>query len=186
MLNKTGIMEAIKNGDIYVDGVLENSNLIGDGFIYVTLGPDLKVYTNEVLDFKNENQSETIKIPSEGYKLEPNKLYLGRTLEYTKTLNFVPKINGLPNVENPGLYIHVSAGFGDVGFEGTWTLEIMVPEGVDVTLYEGMPIGIIHYDKVIGNTDIMYEGKYLGQVDATASKAYRDESDIADYHGRRR
>lgn len=54
--------------------------------------------------------------PEEGLLLEPDRLYLGRTNEYTYTEGFVPMLEGRSSVGRLGLFIHVTAGFGDVGF----------------------------------------------------------------------
>ncbi len=87
---------------------------------------ELMVYDNPVLDMKLENTASKIIIPESGFMLEPNKLYLGRTLEYTKTNDYVPMLEGRSSIGRLGMFIHVTAGFGDVGFEGFWTLEIFV------------------------------------------------------------
>ena len=42
---------------------------------------ELLVYDNPVLDMKTPNPTSRITIPEEGLLLEPNKLYLGRTIE---------------------------------------------------------------------------------------------------------
>ena len=90
----------------------------------LTLADELMVYDNYELDMKKKNTGHLLKIPQEGYVLEPNKLYLGRTHEYTKTTCFVPMLEGRSSVGRLGLFIHVTAGFGDVGFSGYWTLEM--------------------------------------------------------------
>ena len=84
----------------------------------LTLADELMVYDNYELDMKKKNTGHLLKIPQEGYVLEPNKLYLGRTHEYTKTTCFVPMLEGRSSVGRLGLFIHVTAGFGDVGFSG--------------------------------------------------------------------
>ena len=73
---------------------------------------------------KANNPVRHLTIPDSGLLLETNKLYLGRTLEYTKTEQFVPMLEGRSSVGRLGLFIHVTAGFGDVGFAGYWTLEM--------------------------------------------------------------
>ena len=85
---------------------------------------ELLVYDSHVLDMKVKNETKTISIPPEGLVLEPGIVYLGRTVEYTKTLNHVPMLEGRSSIGRLGIYIHVTAGFGDVGFSGYWTLEI--------------------------------------------------------------
>jgi dCTP deaminase len=87
---------------------------------------ELLVYDNTVLDMKTENTATKIVIPESGLLLEPNKLYLGRTVEYTKTHKYVPMLEGRSSIGRLGMFIHITAGFGDVGFEGYWTLEIFV------------------------------------------------------------
>lgn len=87
---------------------------------------ELLVYEDEVLDMKKDHAVRKIVIPEEGLLLEPHKLYLGRTNEFTKTEGFVPMLEGRSSTGRLGLFIHVTAGFGDVGFAGYWTLEIFV------------------------------------------------------------
>ena len=50
----------------------------------LTLHNELLVYDNEELDMKRENTAHRIRIPEEGLLLQPGKLYLGRTAEYTR------------------------------------------------------------------------------------------------------
>ncbi|MCZ9966159.1 dCTP deaminase [Brachyspira hyodysenteriae] len=73
---------------------------------------------------KKQIEAEEIIIPKSGYELKPNELYLGRTLEYTSTKKYVPMIEGRSSIGRLGIFIHITAGFGDVGFSGYWTLEI--------------------------------------------------------------
>lgn len=84
----------------------------------LTLSDELMVYDNHELDMKKKNTGHLLHIPEEGILLEPNKLYLGRTREYTKTKCFVPMLEGRSSIGRLGLFIHVTAGFGDVGFSG--------------------------------------------------------------------
>lgn len=85
----------------------------------LTLSDELMVYDNYELDMKKPNTGTLLHIPPEGLVLQPNKLYLGRTHEYTKTKCFVPMLEGRSSIGRLGLFIHVTAGFGDVGFPDT-------------------------------------------------------------------
>ena len=58
----------------------------------LTLHNELLVYENHELDMKKLNPTKRITIPEEGLVLEPNRLYLGRTNEFTKTEGFVPML----------------------------------------------------------------------------------------------
>ncbi len=164
MLNDKAIAKEIDKG-ISVDNAADN---IGKNYILVTLGDTLKVYDTPVLDVKKPNDFRTITIPDSGILLEPNKLYLGRTNEYTKTYGFVPLLSGLVELASLGVEIHITAGFGDNGFEGTWTLEIICAN--PTIIYPNMPIGRLYYYSLIGKDKIKYRGKYFGQIDPTASR----------------
>ena len=82
------------------------------------------VYSEKELDMKKPNPSSKITIPKEGLRLEARQLYLGRTLEYTETHSLVPMLEGRSSIGRLGMSVHITAGFGDVGFCGYWTLEI--------------------------------------------------------------
>ncbi len=164
MLNKKAIAKEINKG-IHVDNGEKN---IRENYILVTLGDSLKVYNTPVLDVKSQNDFQTIEIPEDGLLLEPNKLYLGRTNEYTKTYGFVPLLSGLNSLATLGIEIHITAGFGDNGFEGTWTLEIIAANPTIV--YPNMPIGRIYYYPLIGDSSIEYRGKYFRQIEPTESR----------------
>lgn len=168
MLNKNGLKKEIDN-NIYVDNADDN---IGDNYILVTLSDVLKVYDEPVLDVCKENASRTINIPAGGLLLEANKLYLGSTNEYTKTYGYVPLLSGLNELATLGVEIHVTAGFGDNGFEGTWTLEIVCANPTIV--YPNMPIGKIYYYSLVGDPKIEYRGKYFGQVVPTEYRINRE------------
>ncbi len=81
----------------------------------LTLHNELMVYEEVVLDMAKANRVRRITIPPEGLVLGPNQLYLGRTVERTETHNLVPMIEGRSSVGRLGLFVHVTAGFGDVG-----------------------------------------------------------------------
>jgi hypothetical protein len=51
---------------------------------------------------EGENECERLTIPAEGLVLEPNRLYLGRTVEYTETHNLVPMLEGRSSIGRLG------------------------------------------------------------------------------------
>ena len=87
----------------------------------LTLHNELLVYEEVVLDIKQPNRYRRIEIPEAGLVLSPNQIYLGRTIEHTETHNLVPMIEGRSSLGRLGLFVHVTSGFGDVGFKGYWT-----------------------------------------------------------------
>ena len=102
------------------------------------LHDELLVYEEIVLDMKRSNRFRRYPIPAEGVVLQPNQLYLARTVERTETHNLVPMVEGRSSVGRLGLFIHVTAGFGDVGFCGFWTLEMFAVQ--PVRIYPNVPI----------------------------------------------
>ena len=165
MLNSKGLKQELQRKSIYVDNGINN---IEENYINVTLGDMVKVYDSPFLDVTAPTKTKEIKIPDEGLILKPNELYIGRTEEFTKTYGFVPLLVGTEQLAAIGMEIHITAGFGDNGFEGTWTLEIVCSNPTRV--YKGMPIGRIYYYPLIGDANIEYRGKYFRQVDPTASR----------------
>jgi dCTP deaminase len=133
---------------------------------------ELLVYQNKVLDMKKENLADKIIIPPEGLILDPNKLYLGRTLEYTETHAHVPMLEGRSSVGRLGLFIHITAGFGDVGFKGFWTLEIFCVQPIKV--YPGVEVCQIYYHTLEGDYDKYTTGKYQNNKDIQVSMLYKD------------
>lgn len=164
MLSKDGIEKYI---DKYIH-VSNSEEKKGSNYIYVTLGDTLKVYDSFILDVRKQNNTRSITIPESGLLLEPNKLYLGTTNEYTKTYGFVPYLSGLEELATRGIEIHITAGYGDNGFEGTWVLEIICTNPTIV--YPNMLIGRLYYHPLIGNSSIEYKGKYLGQTEPVESR----------------
>ncbi len=136
------------------------------------LHDQLLVYTGDVLDMKTPNSTRTIDIPAEGIVLEPGRLYLGRTVEYTRTDGFVPMLEGRSSVGRLGMYVHVTAGFGDVGFVGYWTLEIQCVQPIRV--YAGVAICQIYYHSVLGDCIPYSSGKYQNNTGIQPSLLYRD------------
>ncbi|MCO6357357.1 dCTP deaminase [Roseivirga pacifica] len=133
---------------------------------------ELMVYTNPVLDMKQPNPVESLVIPEEGLLLETNKLYLGRTVEKTETSKYVPMLEGRSSIGRLGLFIHVTAGFGDIGFNGYWTLEIFCVQ--PIRIYAGIDICQIFYHTIEGDFDTYSSGKYQNNEGIQASMLYKD------------
>ncbi len=108
------------------------------------------------LDAKEHNEIEHFEIPDEGILLRPGNLYLGSTVEYTETLNCVPCLEGKSSTARLGLFVHVTAGFGDVGFSNHWTLEMVAT--LPIRIYAGMPIAQIFYH-ITGKVSESYRDK---------------------------
>lgn len=138
----------------------------------LTLHEELLVYDVDVLDMKKANPVRKLAIPEEGFLLEPGRLYLGRTSEYTRTDGFVPMLEGRSSTGRLGLFVHVTAGFGDVGFAGFWTLEMFCIQPIRV--YAGVDICQIYYHSILGEYEPYTSGKYQNNTGVQPSLMYRD------------
>ena len=138
----------------------------------LALYDELLVYSNTPLDMKKENRFEKLTIPPDGLVLEPNRLYLGRTVEYTETKNLVPMLEGRSSIGRLGLFVHVTAGFGDVGFRGFWTLEIFCIQ--PIRIYSGTEVCQIYYHTIKGEYEGYSSGKYQDNNGIQPSLLYQD------------
>lgn len=125
----------------------------------------------EPLDMAVEEKTVSLTIPKEGLVLWPGILYLGSTVEYTETPEHVPAIEGRSSVGRLGVFVHVTAGFGDQNFKGDWTLELAVIRPVRV--YAGVDICQISYHEPVGRP-MPYRGRYQGQRGPKPSGLWRD------------
>jgi len=138
----------------------------------LTLHDELLVYRERVLDMRRANRVRRLRIPPEGLVLRPQRLYLGRTRERTETHNFVPMIEGRSSIGRLGLFVHVTAGFGDVGFRGYWTLEMFAIQ--PVRIYAGVGICQIFYHDLRGEFEEYHSDKYQDNHDIQPSLLYKE------------
>jgi dCTP deaminase len=163
ILSDKRILEEMDKGTIKIEPY--KRDCLGSNSYDVHLGKFLAVYEAGELDAKKHNTIRHFEIPEEGIVLQPQEFYLGVTAEYTETHAHVPFLEGKSSTGRLGIDIHATAGKGDVGFCGNWTLEISVKKPVRV--YAGMPIGQLIYFPVDGEIEIPYNqksnAKYSGQ-----------------------
>ena len=139
----------------------------------LTLNQKLLKYKSYELDMKAKPDVEEIIIPQEGLVLTPDTLYLGRTNELTFTDSYVPMLEGRSSIGRLGLFVHVSAGFGDVGFDGYWTLELHCVQPIKI--YPNVEICQIYYHVPQGK--LTYYGdkaKYNWNTDVQPSYLYKE------------
>lgn len=170
ILSGKEIKKQIDQGHITIDPF--DASRLNPNSYNLRLHNELLVYTADVLDMKKPNDYEMITIPQEGLVLRPGKLYLGRTFEHTSTQSFVPMLEGRSSVGRLGLYIHVTAGFGDVGFSGYWTLEIQCVQ--PIRIYPMVEICQIYYHSIEGEYSPYRSGKYQNNTGIQPSLLYRD------------
>lgn len=185
MLVDRDIREAIDCQDIRITPF--NNDHLGTNSYDVTLAPTLRtykrtvvspagkhprldVYCDEVIqELDCRKPTETIEncIGDNGFVLEPNELYLASTVEYTESLRHVPMLNGKSSLGRLGLSIHVTAGFGDVGFHGHWTMELFVIR--PLRIYAGMKIAQLSWFIASGAPDTPYSHKLSAKYNNVSS-----------------
>jgi dCTP deaminase len=112
--------------------------------------------------------------------LHPGEFVLGSTFERVALPDdIVARLDGKSSLGRLGLLIHSTAGFVDPGWDGNLTLELSNVANLPITLYDGMKIGQISFQRLsspveVGYGDARIGSKYRGQRDPTASLYHRD------------
>ena len=170
ILSGKEIKKQVKEGSIAIDPFTDEQ--INPNSYNLRLHPDLLIYDNDILDMREKNSASPLVIPEDGLLLEPHKLYLGRTVERTSTDKYVPMLEGRSSVGRLGLFIHITAGFGDIGFDGYWTLEIFCVQ--PIRIYSGLEICQIFYHTIDGDFDLYRSKKYQSNKGVQPSMLYKD------------
>ena len=119
-------------------------------------------------------------VDDEPFILHPGEFVLGSTLERVALPdNLVARLEGKSSLGRLGLLIHSTAGYVDPGWDGNLTLELSNVANLPITLYHGMKIGQISFQRLTSPVEIGYGdericSKYRGQRDPTASLYHRD------------
>jgi dCTP deaminase len=131
-----------------------------------------------------EEQAELTELVEIGgddpFILHPGEFVLGSTLERVGLPDdLVARLDGKSSLGRLGLLIHSTAGFVDPGWDGNLTLELSNVANLPITLYDGMKIGQISFQRLsspveVGYGDARLGSKYRGQRDPTASLYHRD------------
>lgn len=156
--------------DIFIDPY--DPSRLNPNSYNLRLHDELVVYDRAILDMKRDNEHFSLKIPKEGLVLYPGELYLGRTVEHTQTKNLVPMLEGRSSIGRLGICIHVTAGFGDVGFKGYWTLEIHCIR--PVRIYPFIDICQIYYHTIEGEYQEYVSGKYQNNCGIQTSQIFKE------------
>lgn len=176
LLSSDEIHRRLRNDEIKIDPFAPD-RLNPNGY-NLSLHDQLLVYEEIVLDVATPNRYRRLEIPKEGLTLQPNQLYLGRTVEYTETRGLVPTIQGRSSLGRLGLFINPGGAMGDVGYCGTWTLEMHCVQ--PVRIYPGMQICQIYYQELCGGGEAYCSDKYQHSRDIQPSLMYREFGEAAD------
>ena len=162
VLTKDDIIKAIENGDIVIDPLRLDKVQVNSVDLHlspyiITLEGKHEDYMDNpygIIDVRFPPDLTYKEIGADGLILWPNRVYLGSTIERTKTPKHVPIMHGKSSIARLGISVH-DAGFGDIGFKGHWTLELSVKQ--PVRIYAGIPICQLsfHEPKSLPTTNYM-------------------------------
>lgn len=127
MLGHNAIKLALERGYITVTGGPEPL-FIGPNSIDMHLGPNLFTYDKPPgrhVDPRQPLPLKSVPLMDDGsWWLSPSLFYIGETQERMACKGLVPFIDGRSTAGRLGISVHQTAGKGDNGFDGKWTLEI--------------------------------------------------------------
>lgn len=137
-------------------------------------GADL-VPMEYILDSKDAQRVVEFKMDkNRGWLLKPGIGYLMHTVERVTTGHYVPVLDGKSSIGRLFIAVHVTAGYGDTGFDGQYTLEVVATQPVIV--YPGMRFCQMRFHTVRGDVlDYRAKGHYTGEASRgpVPSQAYR-------------
>ena len=192
------IKEAIKQATLTIDPFVEEN--VQPASIDLTLGDEVRVYAHHVrhteyedhklyqpgasmspktawMDPKEKQETFTFKMEERGWLIKPGILYLMHTRERICAKTMVSVLDGKSSIGRLGVVIHLTAGYGDPGFDGQYTLEVTCIH--PVILYPGMKIAQMRFHVMYGEADTSYatkghyvDGKAMGAIPSMAHKQF--------------
>lgn len=134
-------------------------------------------YTSEfTLDAKKPHALATWTMTAAGWVLLPGILYLMHTVERIRADRHVVVIDGKSSLGRLGVSCHQTAGYGDQGFDGQYTLEVTAAHAVRV--YPGMRFCQARFMTLEGDVQ-PYAGHYVGDTASgpVASRSWKQFED---------
>ena len=184
ILSDRDIRTAIEAGRIVIDPFTPDA--IQPSSVDLHLDRRFRVFRNSrypYIDVRVEQPdlTELVEIEDDQpFILHPGEFVLGSTLERIALPDdLVARLDGKSSLGRLGLLIHSTAGYVDPGWDGNLTLELSNVANLPITLYYGMKIGQIGFERMSSPVEVAYGdarigSKYRGQTDPTASLYHRD------------
>jgi len=191
LLSDRDILEELRNGNIIIEPfdparLQPNGYDISVGPVYYCLRKDIDVlfpFNRELLERSFEKRVAEVRTIEAGGKkfrgrfieIPPFGFVLASTMERIGTKNgVVASIRTRSSLARCGICIVRGAGWGDVGFDGKWTIEIV--SAIDKTFYlpVGMRVGQMVFFKTRSPPQKPYEGYYSGFSEPVLLALYKD------------
>lgn len=125
-----------------------------------TDGSNLRV-RDTLYDIAEPPQIQQYEISDKGWVLKPGIGYLMHTAERITSCKYVPVLDGKSSVGRLFIKVHETAGYGDIGFDGQYTLEVTAQH--PVRIYAGIRFCQIRFHETVGRVvDYKTQGNYVG------------------------
>lgn len=124
---------------------------------------------------RDPETEELFKIPDGGFRVEPDRFWLGSTFEwFVIPTNMIMRVENKSTLARQGLFTHLSAGFVDGGFAGEITFEIKNVSRTPYILRAGQRIAHMSFERT-ATPDRPYghpalKSRYVGQTGPTAAR----------------
>ncbi len=184
ILSDRDIRAAITAGRIVIDPFVPEA--VQPSSVDLHLDRRFRVFRNSRYPFIDVREpqpdlTELVQIDrDQPFILHPGEFVLGSTLERVALPDdLVARLEGKSSLGRLGLLIHSTAGYVDPGWDGNLTLELSNVANLPITLYYGMKIGQISFQRMSSPVEVAYGderigSRYRGQRDPTASLYHRD------------
>lgn len=149
------ITACVRRGEIVIEP-FEQDQLNPNSYNY-RLGCEIKITDDKTLDARHPSRWRQLDIPTEGYLLEPGRVYLAVTAEVIGSRSRVTTLIGRSSMGRLGLFTQITADLGHHGAIHRWTLELAVVQPLRV--YAGMRLGQVSFWRSSGEVT-EYDGKY--------------------------
>ena len=113
-------------------------------------------FGNATLRVDRKNEVRKFKMPETGWLLKPGIGYLAHTVERICVQDLVPIVDGKSSIGRLFVAVHITAGYGDPGYDGQYTLEMTAIHPTWVI--PGMRICQMRFHTLVGEVD-EYQGK---------------------------
>lgn len=171
MLTADEILKRLESGEIEIDPF--DLSCLNPNSYNLTLHEEIIIYNagSHYFDMAQVMpKGVTRTIPNYGLVIMPGDFILARTNEFTRTHTLVPTIEGRSSIARLGIMVHQTAGYGDIGFCGYWTLEISCQ--IPVKIYPNIEICQIGYALPVGEITKTYQGKYQNNCGIGTSRLH--------------
>ena len=173
ILTGEAIQIEVTEGNIEIDPW--NDKQLNSDSYDVRLGNEVLTYdfAEVPYDVREEPRTKREKITEHGYVIRSGVGYLMSTFERVKSNMYVPQIDGKSSIGRLFISVHQTAGRGDRGFDGNFTLEVTTIYPIRV--FAGMRIAQVYFHVSSGPNGKLYDGNYKGVTSRgpVASRAWK-------------